>query len=831
VLEGVTPIPRAGERCAATESGEGANERDARAGRGDGWTRAALRALHSCMCGASDDGGGGGEGGEGGAGSRAAADAAASSPCGQGRRWAWEMLSGSAWRKHLEQWRRLAAQVRELHAAPKQHGRDAQEEPEVDADGGLELGTDAPRVPPEQVVQQVVQGPAVEEAASPHHPGSRWGSPRDGVEGSPRVASAPTHSATSPAPTHSATSPSPPLPLVFVYIGAKVVPDYVMLTVEQARDTHRGPTLLVASLEATRGTTLQTWADARGVQVVAAESLARSAHHQTFAAASPLDRQARGGLWQLSAQRLFVLEDLMAAANLSDVLTAECDCLIYSDLNALAPALRAAYGGVVAAGPVTSNHLTGCVMYVGRRAALAALNRFMLECLQEDQEYMKRDIFGHPVNEMVLLAAFFAVHGDSAERAALLPTLPCGHVPGVSPADISEVSRPRVLVPHVMSPSEPPLPAAAGRLGCGAGRGIFDAAAIGVFLGGPRRDSPEPEAWQEPGETLHGHFMAHALRTGESRVFFARCAGRWLPYLYNASLHVCTEASALPIYNLHIHSKDVELFQAKGAAVAIEPLSRRSEAAAATDESAAAMPQRTRRHVTQASAPSGAKPMRRWWVEMDPQEARLAQQLWAWSEMGEQERADMGADQQEMLVEEAATAVSRGMAMAVAAVCCWPDKSKEGGGLVTLVASTISDGRALLVRALVPPAHNSHAARAADDGRAHPSLWRLHAEDADAASPGRAPRSRARRFSSPSFVAAREAAGEDGARQVWLVWSECEGSDPVAGAGGGWSGAGEMPDCCSWISEWSAFRSRLPASCNRRLVPARLACARLSLCL
>ena len=65
------------------------------------------------------------------------------------------------------------------------------------------------------------------------------------------------------------------------------------------------------------------------------------------------------------------------------------------------------YGGKVAVGPVTSYHLTGCVMYVGGREALRELNRFMLECLQEDQQYLANDILLQHVNEMVLLAAFF----------------------------------------------------------------------------------------------------------------------------------------------------------------------------------------------------------------------------------------------------------------------------------------------------------------------------------------------------------------------------------------------------------------------------------------
>ena len=81
---------------------------------------------------------------------------------------------------------------------------------------------------------------------------------------------------------------------------------------------------------------------------------------------------------------------------MQDVISAECDCLIYSDLNALAPLLRHLYPTSVAAGPVTGNHLTGCVLYVGQRKALTNVNRFLLECLQVRSVAALLDSAPHP---------------------------------------------------------------------------------------------------------------------------------------------------------------------------------------------------------------------------------------------------------------------------------------------------------------------------------------------------------------------------------------------------------------------------------------------------
>jgi len=102
-----------------------------------------------------------------------------------------------------------------------------------------------------------------------------------------------------------------------------------------------------------------------------------------------------------------ILEDFMITNRVYDLVSCECDCLIYTDLNAMAPQLRMEYPHALAAGPVTSNHMTGCVLYVAKREALSNFNRFMLECLKEDQVYLSADIILNAhINEMVLLAAF-----------------------------------------------------------------------------------------------------------------------------------------------------------------------------------------------------------------------------------------------------------------------------------------------------------------------------------------------------------------------------------------------------------------------------------------
>ena len=105
---------------------------------------------------------------------------------------------------------------------------------------------------------------------------------------------------------------------------------------EQARKTHGGPTVLVVSGGAAEDGELLAWAARLDLRLVSAEELPATAHHSSFSRVSPLDRKGRGGLWHHAAERLFVLEDLMLAWDLEDMVSAECDCLIYrcsSELN------------------------------------------------------------------------------------------------------------------------------------------------------------------------------------------------------------------------------------------------------------------------------------------------------------------------------------------------------------------------------------------------------------------------------------------------------------------------------------------------------------------
>lgn len=168
-----------------------------------------------------------------------------------------------------------------------------------------------------------------------------------------------------------------------------------------------------------------------------------------------------------------------------------------------------------------------------------------------------RDSVSHALSCVGACILCKQVHGRG-KGLELMATIPAGHKPEMSADDLAHESRPRVSLSDVLAAPHASECWAATAVGCvrgDEGGAVFDAAAVGVFVGGPRRDSPQPEvlptflprscggaghafcsvigqafckrqihdnqrphmcqAWQEPGETLHGHFLAHALRTAQ----------------------------------------------------------------------------------------------------------------------------------------------------------------------------------------------------------------------------------------------------------------------------------------------------------------------------
>ena len=490
----------------------------------------------------------------------------------------------------------------------------------------------------------------------------------------------------------------------------------------------------------------------------------------------------------------------------------------------------------------------------------------------------------------VLVRAFERkqVHGRDSEGLELLATIPPGHTPGMAAQDLDRESRPRVSLAAVLAAGRASeCWDAATLVGCvpskarDEGVALFDAAAVGVFVGGPRRDSPQPEVlptrlapaalvsssfpaflqapslphrmkppphvsgvartggnlartfpgprashssgprplraflltWPSPARPpcsvcvgtcarRSSHMAVTVVGVWQARVFFAFRDGLWVPHVYNES---ALSAPVVRLHNLHIHSKDIELFLITGAAVEVrgaaceEHLERnvnRAQGGWGDSHSASCAPHAGSAWQGSRDDISTQRDQRAYatWVQTEVAESRFARLLWAVDEE---------------LDEDLAGAASLGLEMSVLSV------RRQGLGATTLLAACVSAGRALVL--LSSTWHHAGATRG-DESKV---LWRLSTESSEGAQsspPLQAPPEAVRRrFCSPHLVE------RTGGGDVWLLWSTCVGRDSTTGGGGGVGKAADKARCVSWISRWVS-RDRSPPSALVSLAPRATIC-------
>lgn len=203
--------------------------------------------------------------------------------------------------------------------------------------------------------------------------------------------------------------------------------------------------------------------------------------------------------WRYSAERLFVLEEAMRSAGLDRCLHIESDNLLYADPATYDPWLRTTFRDGVAICPLTRTEDTAAIMYVGSRSALGSFNERLLELVEMGPQVLLETHGGEMANEMRMLRVL-----RDEGLAEALPTT-------VAAALASESSA------------------------------VFDPASYGQCVDG----TPAT-----PGISYAGdhHEIGRHLLGGDYRVIWD--AQQRVPTVESTS-----DRAALPLANLHIHSK------------------------------------------------------------------------------------------------------------------------------------------------------------------------------------------------------------------------------------------------------------------------------------
>jgi len=216
------------------------------------------------------------------------------------------------------------------------------------------------------------------------------------------------------------------------------------------------------------------------------------------------------GFWRHAAERFFVLEAFMEEVGLERCLHIESDNLLYRPTATYASWLDATYGAGVATCPLTETEDTAAVLYAGSRAGLSRFNEGLLELVAMTPERLLAERGGSMANEMRMLHVLRAAEG----LAAALPTT------------IDE----------------------ARAAGCSC---VFDPASYGQQVDGIPGAPGTPYAGDH-------HTIGRELIAGRCEVTWDSASGTPSIRLRQGS------ADALPLANLHVHSKRLERWVTPG---------------------------------------------------------------------------------------------------------------------------------------------------------------------------------------------------------------------------------------------------------------------------
>lgn len=301
--------------------------------------------------------------------------------------------------------------------------------------------------------------------------------------------------------------------IVFIHIG-KTIPPYASIALEQARTFNpEADIVLLANQDAISARACQ-----KEFRCVALESLAKRAGHEEFLRRSGLDSKSREGFWLYASERFLYLADFMEQHQVHNVFHLEYDNMLYADLGTLLPIFRRHYSGIAA----TFDNDERCIpgfMYIRSPEAMTRLAQAFGQHAHEN------------LNDMQLIALFKKENPNDVHSLPIITAEYIAEYTLVSPSghiasDKTEFSA------HVQE-----------------FKSIFDAAALGQFLGGidPRNGDSSPGFINEscvfdPSKLdIQWHYDEQGRR----------------------SPHVVYSHAKYRINNLHIHSKNLSRFKSK----------------------------------------------------------------------------------------------------------------------------------------------------------------------------------------------------------------------------------------------------------------------------
>lgn len=299
--------------------------------------------------------------------------------------------------------------------------------------------------------------------------------------------------------------------IVFIHLGP-TIPDYLPIALKQARLFNRDAEIVLIANEAATSSVLDKLTEHQ-ITLINCESLNETSEHQCFLKSSKLDSKFRNGFWQYTFERFYYLHAFISQHNKKNVFHLEYDNMLYCNLEKLLPIFEKHYSNKIG---VTFDNDERCIpgfVYISDPEAMQQLISFMTNNLDSGR---------YDMYMIGLFKQYFPLH---------IINLP------IIPESYTHNRRLRSSQGHTVKNNSEYF------LHYDDFNGIFDAAALGQYLGGidPRNGPSKP-----------GFINESCIFDPSQFTFSWRLDSkkRKVPYLNYKNM-------SWRIINLHIHSKNL----------------------------------------------------------------------------------------------------------------------------------------------------------------------------------------------------------------------------------------------------------------------------------
>lgn len=302
--------------------------------------------------------------------------------------------------------------------------------------------------------------------------------------------------------------------VVFIHVGEKI-PDYLLVATGQVRLFNPDANIIVVSDQKALNNLDQQTCRNQNLVLISCQSLAHSKEHIVFKKNTKLPH-LREGFWIKATERFFYLDELIATYDLKDVFHMEYDNMLYVNLTSLLPIFHHYYPNMGATFDNDNRCIPGFV-YCAHAQGIKKLTQFIAQMASKGR------------NDMEIIALF--KKNNSSDSITNLPII-----------------MPEYLAKNKLKTSLGHIPLVPGHyfLNIDEFKSIFDAAALGQFLGGidPRLGKSVPGFINESC-LFNSSLLTYEWHHDEM--------GRKIPY-------AIFDNQRYRINNLHIHSKKLSSF-------------------------------------------------------------------------------------------------------------------------------------------------------------------------------------------------------------------------------------------------------------------------------